>query len=340
MAFFTVNLYENVIEKYSKASKELNIISGYGSARFLEKVLKDFPEQSIILYLGMTPQGISQKNHEGYIRIMKEYRERVKVYYQIVKPATHIKLYSWHYANGRKRSFAGSANFTENGFIQYHEMLSEVSESVCQLFVEQEKLSLLCSDDRITDFIEIYPEESLSCDENSGEIPNVKTESDKKVLHKIDNIVSYLENEDSNYQKKMLLKRYFIKNQFTVYDDSIFTIPVLNIGKSRWGVNAWQRGGIPFLQERKGRLISNFLDVDSQYTFVTDDGVELHGQINSRRPERLVFEENIYKYFSTRLEIEEGQPISIDDLKRYGRQYVHIKIIDKKDRIALFDFSA
>lgn len=88
-----------------------------------ERLLHDYPSLNITLYIGMTThEGLSMKNHEGFLNLTNQYGERIKIMYQITQPPTHIKLYSWIKDGSYYTHFVGSANFSENGLFKLNEL--------------------------------------------------------------------------------------------------------------------------------------------------------------------------------------------------------------------------
>ena len=107
---FNNDLYKKIICKEASRFNYLRIISGYGSADFLRRVNRDFPELQIDLFIGMYKEGFSINSHKKFIEIMTEYPD-VQVYYQYEGKSTHIKLIE--FSDKMKRStYVGSDNFT------------------------------------------------------------------------------------------------------------------------------------------------------------------------------------------------------------------------------------
>lgn len=106
----------------------LRIISGYGSASFLKKVVNGFSHLTIELYLGMTFQDVWQKNHKAYCALMR--KSNIDIYYQVEGIQNHMKLVEF---KSPTKMFICSANFTEDGFIKQRELIAEVEEETDSL---------------------------------------------------------------------------------------------------------------------------------------------------------------------------------------------------------------
>ncbi|MGO1432939.1 MAG: restriction endonuclease PLD domain-containing protein, partial [Ruoffia tabacinasalis] len=123
-----------------------------------ERLLHDYPSLNITLYIGMTTQheGLSKKDHEGFLNLTNQYGERIKIMYQITQPPTHIKLYSWIKDGSYYTHFVGSANFSENGLFKLNELMVESQQNFESLYLEQNKNSVPCTHPDIQKLITLY----------------------------------------------------------------------------------------------------------------------------------------------------------------------------------------
>ena len=103
----------------------LKIVSGYASHALASghiSVLKDRTEKlDIDLVVGMTStDGVKLLDHKGFISLHEkrefEYDGSFVCRYVKKKPAVHSKVYVWCKNNRPVVAFAGSANYTNNGF--------------------------------------------------------------------------------------------------------------------------------------------------------------------------------------------------------------------------------
>lgn len=331
MTFLNEKLYENVIQKYAPISDELKIISGYSSATFLLKVLRDYPHLKIELYLGMTPHGIAKKNHVGYQEIVAA-NQNVKVYYQINQPVTHTKQYTW-VGGDAYINHIGSANFTENGFINWRETLVETDENLTYVYKEQIERSLSCDHDEIEKYIEIYEDEEGSM-EDIREI----IEDDIKISEKVPKVNEQLNTRLQQKQRHQHKFRQRIdKNLYQTFE-----IPIVFATDNQWstrGINAWNRGDCsPYLMQSNNAPFSKVFPATEVFQIETDDGEYFLGQVNELHQKRLYPNRNIYEYLANRIGLVEVRPISIEDLIGYGR--THITVHKVSDKEYLFDFSS
>ncbi|MEC6749230.1 restriction endonuclease PLD domain-containing protein [Marinilactibacillus sp. XAAS-LB27] len=319
------NLYENMIEKNSVASNELKVITGYGSANFVKRVLLDFSDLKVTLFIGMSLEGISQNNHKNFLLLSEEFQGRLEVYYQINKPNTHIKLYSWYYKRYNIINYAGSANFTENGFFNNKEILISFNDSVENVFEEQKKNSLLCNDVRISEFIDFYDDESIEQEDVSSE-----DSTDE-------NLLTIRVEEQTVVKTKVPSTRSLLGDKRII---DKFTIPILlktETSSATTGINAWNRGKQqPYLKQSPNYPFSKYFPLDKKIRFITDDNKILVGIIRGSKDKQLEFDPNIYEYIAERIGLYEKRPIIFKDLVHYGESNVVISKIT--DTEYLFDF--
>ncbi|MEG1045962.1 phospholipase D family protein [Carnobacterium sp.] len=319
MTIISSNLYESVLLQLAKNAYKLKVISGYGSVSFLEKIIGKFPNLLIDLYLGMTPQGISEQSHIGYLECTSQ-NENVKVFYQVENPVTHIKLYTFEYSDGSTISFVGSANFTENGFVNWNECLLKTSEDTRYLFDLQLKKSILCSDKDVEKYIEFFKEEnsgSFNTNVFSQEGMNINTSSDIKKR-----------NTRENFRSKIAGNSY-----------NEFKIPVLFENMPSWktdGVNAKfsQRQG--YLTQSNAFPYRRIFPIEKEIIFETYDGKILHGFVPEYDVRRLIFKEDIHKYLAECMNHLFNEPISFNSLVQYGCK--HLILYKISDNHYLLDF--
>ncbi|OTO30526.1 phospholipase D family protein, partial [Enterococcus sp. 3C8_DIV0646] len=155
MKLLTDKLYERIFINEYKQSTQLRVISGYASPEFLERVLREFCGK-ISLYIGMSEHdGIAIKNHQRFVELCNRFGSRLKVYYQIEGPPSHMKLIEFTSLT-TKSTYIGSANFSENGFFKQREVMTKVDSFNDSIFTYQELISRLCLDPDIDIFIPFY----------------------------------------------------------------------------------------------------------------------------------------------------------------------------------------
>lgn len=119
---FVDHLYDKVLMAPLKAketpSDELFIVSGYASATFVLRHLSEAkvanPNMKLHLIIGMEFQ---RHEHPAYLRLLSKFQNSFFGYYYDGAPSVHAKAYCW-YRNGEPSlGFAGSANYSQNGFL-------------------------------------------------------------------------------------------------------------------------------------------------------------------------------------------------------------------------------
>ena len=113
---YTNNLYKIALCNPAKANSSLYIVSGYSSATFTKRHLKDInsidKNIDVNLIIGMTG---NRNDHQAYLDLKKYYKDLLNVYYIKSYPEVHAKAYAWlgHDTLG----FSGSANYSQQAFI-------------------------------------------------------------------------------------------------------------------------------------------------------------------------------------------------------------------------------
>ncbi|MCE7785400.1 phospholipase D family protein [Staphylococcus xylosus] len=157
MKVYYENLYSEIIEKSFDQYEILDVISGYASPSFLLRIINEFSNKKINLYIGMTHQGLSYKDFFAFLNLCSKY-SKVNVFYQIKGTPTHMKVLEFSNTSGRK-TFLGSANFSEAGFMNHREVMVQVQYGIQEKVKEQNVLSLHCSDVNVLNYITLLHEE-------------------------------------------------------------------------------------------------------------------------------------------------------------------------------------
>ncbi len=309
------NLYETIILCYGKEAVHLNIITGYCSPSFVEKVVSDLPHLSMDLYIGMSQEGIPRNSHDAYVKLTKN--EKVNIFYQDKGYSpTHIKLLEFTYQKSSKVSFIGSSNFTENGFIHNRELMIITKEDVSSIFEEQKEYSLICTLPNIEEYVPI-------------------------VINKVDFDVLTTNELDSGSSNELIVTEEFLKD-FKVtmsllkdsanwrWFDNIQINLVLPIEQDRYykksGLNAkFLDGQQAYIKEGNSRFrFSKFFPTDCEFTIYTDDGYKFQAQLRGNFSRELHFKDvDIHRYFLYRLKLKENTVITYHHLKEYGRTSVN-----------------
>ena len=315
---------KKIIEEPSKKSDELVIVSGYASSSFLREVSNIIPNHKIKLILGMSPQGISERNFNGF-REISENRENVDVFFQICEPATHIKIYQW-YLRGRPRySYLGSANFSFAGFHKQREILATSDRDFDELINSIFNDCLHCLDSTIEKYIKVYKDEKYNkLLEIKEEMEEYVTEEEKKPRS-----ITYKKNDDKFLPKKMIIKNTHRSNLNGV---NVNLVLPTDSSWDRRGLNVWTRNNKTKKDsyidlDKKISEFNKILPKDKMFVLETEDGMDfLVGRKGEYGRELVMVNEdtNFYDYFSKKIELDTCRLISYADLEAYGRTSIKI----------------
>ena len=143
MTLIYENLYDNIIAKNADRYSHLRVITGYSSGNFVHRVLNDFPNLKIELYLGMAMQGISNRDHKAYREITND--EIGKIYYVNQLPMVHQKIIEFYDSGNTQRiGYVGSANFSFSGFMTQRELMMPTKDPLNRPFEIIRPQSSLC----------------------------------------------------------------------------------------------------------------------------------------------------------------------------------------------------
>lgn len=339
MTYFNKDLYHHIIETQADSATELRIITGYATHSVTRHILECYRHLKLSIYIGMTSNdGISRVNHENFIKLAEQYKNRLNVFYQVTHPSTHIKLYTWVKDDSVITNFAGSANFTENGMFKLNELMVESSLDYSGLFATQASISIPCTSEKVYGNINIYEDEVDILEIDDKPTPLINDETQPFIRYSNTNEQysenSSKENGDLFFNNRNLLRGY-------VQSPRRIEIPVIlkNVGNydTRGINNRFRNNQLGYLVKSNKYPFKNFFPLDTPLTFYTDDRKDLKGIVRENRIDDLFFEDDIYSYFFNRLNMSELRPISQFDLDKYGRESVDI--LKLTDTEYLFDFS-
>ena len=127
---FGKKLYDEIILKYGLKSEKLLVLSGYSSASFLQKVMDDLPKVKVSLIIGMAMQGIRDIDHSKYKEFSADNNTLANVFYRTQGPLDHQKIVCFIKNGEIFKAFAGSANFSENGYFDQVESMASVDDII------------------------------------------------------------------------------------------------------------------------------------------------------------------------------------------------------------------
>tara|TARA_R110000764_G_scaffold151438_1_gene238893 strand:+ start:1167 stop:2135 length:969 start_codon:yes stop_codon:yes gene_type:complete len=113
---FTNDLYKTALCNPAKGNSSLYIVSGYSSATFAKRHLKDLSsiDKNIDVNLIIGMNG-NRSDHQAYLDLKRHYKSLLNVYYIKSYPEVHAKAYAWLGEN--PQGFSGSANYSQQAFI-------------------------------------------------------------------------------------------------------------------------------------------------------------------------------------------------------------------------------
>ncbi|WP_323707118.1 phospholipase D family protein [Mammaliicoccus vitulinus] len=314
--WFSDNLYQTIILKNCDSYNKLKIISGYASPTFLEKVLNDVSNVFIELYIGMAQEGISYSSHKKYQELCFKYK-KLQVFYQKNGKPTHIKIYQF-YGVFSSDTYIGSANFSENGFMNNNELLIQSNEDFSILFNHQFKRSISCTDVDVEKYIKFYKEnlEDINASEYS---PSEKHYGNENIVEEytknneeLDNNISF-NNKITNFNKNFGIK---VTSNGT-------TLPIVTDKNAN---QLWNKTGInSVLTNKKSHLIkSNMHSLkeefqSEEFKVIAYDGYIYNAKLGGKFNRELYIENwNFYYEIARIIKLDDGEPISEKKLEYLG----------------------
>lgn len=323
MKVFHENLYENIFSKRAADYTHLRIISGYSSAEFLSRFIKDFPYLTIELFIGMTFQGISKLDHHEYNNLMQG-SKNINIYYQVLGIQNHMKVFEFSNILNTK-TFIGSANFSKNGFLVQKEILAEIENLPEEVFIEQKNNSLLCTESGIEKYVEFYDNENKTL--NMPEQSEVFEEA-KGTVALYD--LAHKKNKEAAKRRWELLKGKMDPRYYQSFEVTIILPPENN---SRWadkGINSWVNEKPPVI-EQTPRLSFSKVFPKENFTIYTDDNEVWNARLTGNFNGNLEIQNrNLYDYISKRIGLMEKRPISHYDLSSAGYSTLYFTRVNYK----------
>ncbi len=322
----TSNLYDTVLLKPAiDGGDELFMVSGYASATFARRHIKDLIEQKgpgfkLNLIVGMPGK---RTDHLAYLQLHTEFKAQFKGYYLIGSPPVHSKVFSWFTSGEPTEGYSGSANYSQYGFFeekQVNQMVSDNPVAIKQFFDLLVTRSTSMLDIEITDLSSIRP--SIHGSLPAGTIEWIET--DKSVR------ISFLDKQGRlpgvsglNWGQRKERRINHNTGEVALVDREPNQAYLSLRGESR------KEG---FLPPRA-----------YNFTLITDDGqsfdcVRAQGDTGAEKAIQSTKDNSeLGKYFRKRLGLGEGVLVTAEDLERYGRTDYTISKID--DENFLLDFS-
>ena len=328
----TENLFNRVLVEPFEPNSTLYIVSGYASAtmvsRHINHLIGDGRRRAgfirrqdlrIELIVGMAVHdGISQKDHEGFQEITREYGGLFVCRYVAYRPPVHSKTFSWYIDDLPNIGFTGSANYTQRAFgtSQREAVMEHDAESARNYFDIIRQDTVDCSDPHIADRIAIHDEPVYLTRSTSESQEEVDKDSDgdpdglRRLPHEQ---VSFLDNQGRLPQSSGL----------------------------NWGQRPGREPNQAYIRIPVSLARTDFFPPRfDHFTIITDDDKSLicvRAQDQAKAIHTPDSNSRMGLYFRHRLGLQEGNPVKLEDLERYGRTDVDFYKID--DETYYMDFS-
>lgn len=322
------DIYAELFERKTNTINSIKILVGYSGIEILEKLVVDFPSVKIDLIIGMACEGIYKGDHIRYKELTIT-NNNVNVYYHIMTPKNHIKLYIFN----DSYSYVGSANFSKVAFSEHQEeLLVRVEDNFNDIICKAFSKSVICTDeDKVNSFIFSNPEDIPTINsmenamkEKTDSIVEPTSEQDKLIFVKKEIDTPKNNTVSVDYYRKPKLRNF--PNLIRAVDwrlkKEIEVTPVLPKERDiRWdidGINTPASKGHPHLIATNANDFRNFfgtqpfsihVEYESEYeTFQAYLGGNFH--------KKLMFDKkfDIYQYIKSFTNIIEERPLSYSDL--------------------------
>lgn len=319
---FTEDLFSKVLLQPANDNvSDLYIVSGYASSAMVfhhaEKLKEQEIDINVHLIIGMAGRdGLSKTNHLGFKNLMEnELLGKFECSYLVNHPPVHSKVYSWLRGDVPIAGFAGSANYSQKAFIGN----------------SQREVATKCSSLHAYEYYQSLIDDTLFCTHQDAE-EVIALYSDNRAISSNQNAI---EEENGDYEPTLL----------GLENESVSLINRSGIISERSGLNWGQREGrepnqayIPL----KAELYNTdfFPPVGQHFTINTDDGKILlcsRAQQNGKAIHTPHNNSQIGEYFRNRLNVANGELVTMEDLLSYGRTNIDFYKVDEENYF--MDFS-
>lgn len=311
---FNKNIEEIIFHRHNMFQcDELVIISGYVGPMPIKR-LSTLPFPSTVIYGMFGSQGISNTLDETIKRIVDEDVTTTVLYSET---PVHSKCYIWKYEGKIVHALVGSANFSTNGLTtNFRETLAETTYD-----------TFLPLDDYYNEILK----NSINC-KNYVAPKNIQTSIPVKDINSITcDLVLY--DPSTNEVQNGSGLNWGHGNAHNTKNDSYITIRTKHI---RNHPNLFK----PKLKNPVKTIGGKATRQNETLELIWDDGTIMQGLLEGSQPvDGKIYpkqlssypEKNILgKYFRERLGLQHESKITMKDLKKYGRDYVTIKLIDEE----------
>lgn len=303
----TDKLYERVLLDPAQAGSDtLYVVSGYATSAMVKRHLAALPPNiSLKVIVGMVPRdGIGQSNHSGFCHLARTvYPSRFKCSYLQAKTPVHSKMYAWFRGDSPQAGYVGSANYTQQAFLQKQGEAMEKAPpgEIRQYFHELRKYSCYCTHPDAEGVVRRDAHTDSVADEESRDTQQKET-------------LSLLDRKGKMHQKSGL----------------------------NWGQREGREPNQAYIGIPREIYESGFFPERGVYfTIHTDDGQVIIAARRQDDGKAIHSTENnsiFGEYFRRRIGVPLGDPVTKADLEKYGQTEVTFYKID--DENYYMDFSS
>jgi hypothetical protein len=307
-----------LLEPLDKGANELYVVSGYATANMAAYHIacaksrrKNF---ALNLIVGMCPQdGIEVKNHRAITQLQgKRYSSGFKCRYLFKRPSVHSKVYAWFKDKKPIEGFVGSANYTQNAFKEINrEVLTNEDPKSCY------------------DYYKSLLSDTVECNNKNAE----------RLINIFDNL--YTKPSPKTGKRPTGVKKYpkAISRESLSLLDKDAQVP--KGSGLNWGQRVGRNHNEAYLSVPSPIQNTGFFPpIGEIFTVTTDDDqllICVRAQANGKAIHTTFNNALLGEYFRKRLGLKKDQPVTKNDLLRYGRSYVDFYKFD--DENYLMDFS-
>jgi hypothetical protein len=315
------NLYPTALINPKKNANKLYIVSGYASATFARRhivelltINKDF---EINLIIGMPS---AKNDHIAFVALHNEFGNNFKGYYYKNSNPVHCKVYSWYNNEEPYIGYTGSSNYSQYGFfkhLQVNQLNNDDPVEIKKLYDDLLKNSIYIPDQAIVlPVSHVIPfAGSILPGTMLWQIPDVRVK------------ISFLTTGGDLPQVSGLN-----------WGQRLSKSTSKSTGKVTWNKREPNQA---YLSLRLDSRKEGFLpEIGYTFSLITDDG-QAFDCVVAQEGRKAIHSTNdnseIGKYIRNRIGVPLGSPVTVDDLKKYGRTDYTIEKIDEET--FLLDFS-
>lgn len=312
------NLYARIlIDPCSDGINELIVLSGYANAtlayRHLEEILTIRPDLKVRLYVGMCARdGISRNNHSNFKRLTVEDKPlNFCCYY--TRGIIHAKVFIWLRAGEPIHAFTGSANYTQNGFVNddQAEVMTPCDASASLALVNTLiEGAVDCRDPNVDALFNIFElEEAIEIRSRVQTHPDAPVVPEAVPVPEMDFetvTVSFLDNAGQMPERSGL----------------------------NWGQREGREPNQAYIRIPASIYSTDFFPaIGTRFTLLTDDDqsfICVRAQANGKAIETPQNNSILGRYFRQRLGMEPGAFVSLEAIQNHGRTSVDFYKIDEE----------